>query len=112
MPKKWNEEEALKRFSHFEWDHIAKLAFDQGYDAEGALEETLSEEEDVPVDRSAVLPLARQALAASALLAPFANDPNIVAVWLGNFYNGWRAGESGASTHIYVESPGNPREEY
>lgn len=112
MQPRWNEDEALRLLTPLEWEAISKLAFDTGDAAEQDAEEAVGPEGDVPLDPDQVLPQARAALKDSTLLASLARDPNVQTVWEYNFYSGWRAAESGYNDHIYVESPGNEREEY
>lgn len=105
MPR-WNEDEALKLFNSFEWEHVAQLAHDLGWKEEEALEETLGEDDDVPTSQDAVYPLARKELADSTLLAPFKDERILVAVFERNFWLGWRCAESGGNTHDRIEAPG------
>src|SRR5579862_8690980 len=106
MQPRWNEDEALNLFSPLEWQHISKIAFDTGSEAEEAVEKELPDDVDVPLDADDVLPRARIGLQESSLLGPFRDDPNVQAVWEYNFFHGWRAADSGFNAYIFVESPG------
>ena len=111
MPR-WNEEAAQKLFTPLEWLTIARLAKDLGEAKAEAVEDTLSEEEDLDTSRDYVMPLARQALEQSALLAMVAENAEVRAVFQHNFFLGWRCYDCRAGAYTFVEAPFDQREEW
>lgn len=111
MPR-WNEEAAQRLFSPLEWLTIARLAKDLGEAKAEEVEDTLPEEEDLNTSRDYVLPLARQALEQSALLAMMADNAEVRAVFSHNFVLGWKCYDTRANAYTYVEAPYDQRESW
>lgn len=111
MPR-WNEEAAQRLFTPLEWLTVARLAKDLGEAKAEAVEDTLAEDEDLDTSHDYVLPLARQALGQSALLAMVADNAEIRAVFQHNFFLGWRCYDSGSNAYTYVEAPFDQRESW
>jgi hypothetical protein len=111
MPR-WNEEAAQRLFSPLEWLTIARLAKDLGEAKAEETYEALPDEEELPTDLDAVLPLARQALEQSALLAMVADNAEVRAVFSHNFWLGWKCYDCNAGAYTYVEAPFDQQESW